>query len=350
MSSVPYYLVAIAVLGMLMVVHEAGHYLAARAFGMRVTKFSIGIAPILFRFQPKGSPTLFQIGAIPFFAFVQIAGMNPLEEVDPEDKGSYANASLLGRIVTIFAGSLANYLTASIFFLASIMATGQPELDEKGQIITTTKVRVMDGMPAANGGMQNGDKMLEVEGTAVENWEHFRQMVSSRPSQPTTIVVDRNGERVPLMIIPQQTEQGKGRIGAEAEYRTVMVPFPQALKASLLMPPKVVGELVSSIAKLFTGKQKPELGGPAAIVKEGARAAKAGFGELMLLAGILSANLAGFNLLPFPALDGGRLIFLGYEAVSRRRPNAMIEAHVHLLGFVMLLALMVFVTWGDLKK
>ena len=103
--SVVHVLAAIAGLGVLMIIHEAGHYFAARAFGMRVIKFSLGMAPILWRFQPKNSPTTFQIGAIPFFAYVQIAGMNPLEETDPNDKGSYANASLTGRIVTILAGS-----------------------------------------------------------------------------------------------------------------------------------------------------------------------------------------------------------------------------------------------------
>lgn len=120
------------------------------------------------------------------------------------------------------------------------------------------------------------------------------------------------------------------------------------MKIAVILPPKVVARCVTGLAKVITGKQKAELGGPAAIVKEGARAAKMGVGELLYFLGILSANLAGFNLLPIPALDGGRLLFLGYEALSRRRPDAMVEAHVHLVGFVMLLALMVVVTYGDI--
>ena len=339
--SVLKYLIAIALLGVLMVVHEGGHYLAARAFGMRVTKFSIGIPPVLFRFQPKDSPTTFQIGAIPFFAFVQIAGMNPLEEIDPQDKGSYANASLIGRITTIFAGPLANYLAASLFFLVSIFWSGQTQ-------VTTTIKEVMPNQPAAVAGIKGGDRMVEVDGTKVETWEQFRELVSKRANKETQIVVDRGGEPVTLTVPPAASgEGGEGRIGAKSQEKVVPVPFEQAVKTSLTLPPRVVAELVSSLAKIFTGKQKAELGGPAAIVKEGAKAVDEGFGFIMYFVGILSANLAGFNLLPFPALDGGRLIFLGYEAVSRRRPNAMIEAHIHLLGFVMLLALMVFVTWGD---
>lgn len=334
-------LAAIAGLGVLMIIHESGHYFAARAFGMRVIKFSLGMAPVLWRFQPKGSPTTFQIGAIPFFAYVQIAGMNPLEEVDPNDKGSYANASLTGRIVTILAGSLANYLVASVFFLAAIMISGEPR--------PTTIVSVIKDLPAAQAGMQDGDKVIEVQGAPVKTWDEFRAAVSKRPSQVTDVLVERKGERVKLGITPAPTgENGSGQIGARTVFETVRVPFSKAVTVAVKMPPLVVYELVSGLVKVVTGKQKAELGGPAAIVKEGAKAVKNGPGDLLQFLGLLSANLAGFNLLPIPALDGGRLIFLGYEALSRRRPDAMVEAHVHLVGFVMLLALMVFVTWNDL--
>lgn len=334
-------LAAIAGLGVLMIIHEAGHYFAARAFGMRVIKFSLGMAPILWRFQPKNSPTTFQIGALPFFAYVQIAGMNPLEEIDPNDKGSYANASLTGRIVTILAGSLANYLIASVFFLAAILISGESR--------PTTIVNVIKDQPAAQAGMLDNDKVLEVEGTKVSTWDEFRGIVSKRPNQPTVLLVERKGEPLKLTVTPAPTgENGAGLIGARTVFETIPVPFSKAVTLAVKMPPLVVYELVSGLAKVITGKQKAELGGPAAIVKEGAKAAKNGIGDLFQFLGVLSANLAGFNLLPIPALDGGRLIFLGYEALSRRRPDAMVEAHIHLVGFVMLLALMVFVTWNDL--
>ena len=119
--SIASYLLAILGLALLMIVHEGGHYLAARKFGMRVTKFSIGFGPTLFKHRPKDSPTTFQIAVIPFLAYVQIAGMNPFEEHDPNDKGSYANASLLGRIATIAAGPIANYLFASLFMFLGFM-------------------------------------------------------------------------------------------------------------------------------------------------------------------------------------------------------------------------------------
>src|SRR5215813_4199278 len=142
--SVAYYVIAALGLALLMVVHEGGHYLAARKFGMRVVKFSIGFGPTLWRHQPKGSPTVYQIAIIPFLAYVQIAGMNPYEESEPNDAGSYANASLWGRIVTIAAGPLANYLFASVLLFAAYTVGGRPIADEGSM-----RISVMPGGPAA---------------------------------------------------------------------------------------------------------------------------------------------------------------------------------------------------------
>src|SRR3970040_2233003 len=117
--------VGILGLAVLMVVHEGGPLLAARAFGMRVIKFSIGFGPAVWRHQPRGSETVYQIALIPFLAYVQIAGMNPFEEVHPPDKTSYANASLIGRITAIAAGPLANYFFASVLFFGAFMLGGR---------------------------------------------------------------------------------------------------------------------------------------------------------------------------------------------------------------------------------
>src|SRR5215468_844476 len=129
MSVASYFLAALG-LAILMVVHEGGHYLAARRFGMRVVKFSIGFGPTLWRHQPKGSPTVYQIAIIPFLAYVQIAGMNPYEDNDPKDPESYMNASLWGRIVTIAAGPLTNYLFASVLFFIGFMVAGKPVTEQ----------------------------------------------------------------------------------------------------------------------------------------------------------------------------------------------------------------------------
>lgn len=330
-------LVAIFGLGFLMVVHEGGHYLVARHFGMRVTTFSIGFGPAIWKRKPKDSPTTYQIAVIPFLAYVQIAGMNPLEDIDPNDKASYANKPLHARILTIFAGPLANYLVASVLFFAAFMIGGRP-----GEL--TTNVRVMPGGPAAAAGVQDGDKIIEVGGEAIKDWEQVRKLISARAGQPVELVVERNGQRTNLRLTPKAEKDGQGRIGVTSVVTNVPVPIGTAAILALEQPPKIVAGLVTGLARIIRGQEKAELSGPVGITKEIARALKSSFADYLYILGALSAYLAGFNLLPIPALDGGRLMFLGYELTTRKRPNARIEAHVHAIGLIMLLALVLVVT------
>jgi len=330
-------IVAILGLALLMVIHEGGHYLVARYFGMRVTRFSIGFGPAVYKKQPKGSPTTYQIAIIPFLAYVQIAGMNPFEESDPKDKGSYANAPLHARIATIFAGSLANYLAASVLFFIAFMVGGQGRL--------TTIVEVVPEGAAAAATMQSGDKIVEIAGEPIQEWDQIRTLVSARAGQKTPILVEREGKRVTLDVTPEGSgEKGEGRIGVKATIENVPISVGQAALLSVKQPPRIVYELVAGIGQMIARKVKPELSGPVGIVNEMAKAVKRGFADYVGLLGALSAYLAGFNLLPIPALDGGRLMFLGYEAATRKRPNARIEAHVHAVGLFLLLTLVAAVT------
>src|SRR4051812_35862067 len=177
-------LVAILGLALLMIVHEAGHLLAARAFGMRVVRFSIGFGPALWRYQAKGSETVYQIALIPFLAYVQIAGMNPFEENDPNDQGSYANASLLARIGAILAGPLANYLFASVLFFFVFAFNGK--------YAPTTTVKLVDGPSAARTAqMKDNDTVVSINGNRVESWEDLRQRVAASPNKALDVLVDR---------------------------------------------------------------------------------------------------------------------------------------------------------------
>ncbi|MFO7179142.1 MAG: M50 family metallopeptidase [Pseudomonadota bacterium] len=333
-----FYLVGILGLALLMVVHEAGHLFAARAFGMRVLRFSIGFGPAIWRHQSKNGETVYQVALIPFLAYVQIAGMNPFEEVDPNDKGSYANASLVGRIVTIFAGPLANYLFASVLFFVALIFGGEA--------VSTMKVEVMDG-PAKAAQMRDGDVVVAVNGTKVRDWEHMRGLILASGGKPIEVEVLRGTERKVLHITPA-VEGGRAIIGIASVYEQRPVAFRDAVVRSIERPAIVVGALVESLGRMISGKERPQLTGPVGIVREAKRAAERSFTEYFTLLAILSAYLGGFNLLPFPALDGGRLSFLAYEAVTRRKPNAKVEAQVHAVGLLMLLALIFVVSSKEL--
>lgn len=337
--SVAYVLIAILGLAALMVVHEGGHYLAARRFGMRVTKFSIGFGPTLWKHTPKGSPTTFQIAIIPFLAYVQIAGLNPYEEIDPKDPESYSNASLWGRIVTITAGSLANYLFASVLMFFSFFLGGVPSM----------RVTIGADGPAAQAGMQTADRILSIDGEAVRDWEHLTKIVSSHPGKQLDVLVERGSETVHLFPTPLGEGENKGRI-LITTYTNDPVSVGQAAVLSVTEPPKVVYVLVTGLVKAIvrTIQGHNELSGPVGMVRATASAAKSGAPVYLGLLGALSAYLGAFNLLPLPALDGGRLIFLLFEAASRRRADAKVEAMVHAIGLVMFLTLIAFVTYAEI--
>ncbi len=340
----PWYFYVIGILGLavLMIVHESGHLLAARAFGMRVIKFSIGFGPALWRWQPRGSETVYQVALIPFLAYVQIAGMNPLEEVDPDDKGSYANASLIGRITAIFAGPLANYLFASVFFFAAFMIRGEP--------VATTKIEVMPNTPAKAADLRDGDKIISIDNAPINDWEQMREVILKSPNKPLVVTVQRDGRETKIHVTPEpKAERGGGQIGVKPVMAVIPMTAKDAVTRSVVEPARVVQMLVVSLARIVTGKDKPQLTGPVGIVREVGKAAERSWADYLYLLGLLSAYLGGFNLVPFPALDGGRLMFLGYEAVTRRRPNARVEAHVHAVGLLMLLALIAVVSVFDIR-
>ncbi|MCA9626525.1 MAG: site-2 protease family protein [Myxococcales bacterium] len=333
---------AIVGLGLLMVVHESGHLLAARAFGMKVLKFSVGIGPAIWRHKPKNSDTIYQVAPIPFMAYVQIHGMNPLEEIDPDDKESYANASLIARISAIVAGPLANYLFASILFLAAILVGGQKSA-------TLGVEKVSEDMPAKAAGFQSGDVIKRIDGKPIADWEDLLTKVQGSPDKKLEVVVDRGGAETTLFVTPKNTE-GKGLIGISPALRRDPVPFGKAAKLAIVQPAELVGQMLASLGRLITLKEKAELGGPIRIGEEITKSVKHGPDSYLTLLAVLSTWLAVFNLLPVPALDGGRLMFLGYEAITRRRANAKVEATVHLVGMAVLLMLLLVVSVGDVGR
>lgn len=339
--------IVLAVLGLalLMVIHESGHHFIARAFGMRVLRFSIGFGPVLFRHQPRGSSTVYQVALVPFLAYVQVAGMNPFEEVDQEDEGSYANASLTARIATIVAGPLANYFFASVLFFGALMIGGEVVPSN------STVVEVVKGGPAAAANMKTGDRIVSIGGAPIATFDEMRRVVLKHPGDTLDVVVERAGKPLPLRVTPQpKAEKGGGQIMVQAKSERVPVTLRTAAVKSIIAPAIVVEQLVVGLSRIIMRKEKADFRGPVGIAKIAGDAAERGMDEYLEFLGMLSAYLGGFNLLPLPALDGGRLVFLAYEAVTRRRANARVEAGIHFVGLVMLLTLLAVVTVFDFKR
>lgn len=340
-------LLAILGISVLVIVHETGHYLVARAFKMRVLRYSIGFGPALFRYKPKNSPTTFQVCAIPFLAYVQIAGMNPHEEVDPDDPEIYPNKGLFARIATIAAGPFANYLGAMALVFVLAVSAGLPQHET---LEPMTIGQVQEGTPAAEAGLEVGDVVVEANGRSVGNVEDLIEVTSPRAGEATTYVVERNGERLdPITITPTERE-GRGVIGvvAEMEKRYVPVGVGEALEKAVVLPFQVTALQVGGIYEMIRKQDSKGLVGPVGMGEIVAESAESGVPDYVMILVLLSVALGFFNLLPLPALDGGRLVFLGYELITRRRPNERFEALVHTVGILFLLGVLVLVTFRDI--
>jgi regulator of sigma E protease len=350
-------LLIIVGISILVIVHESGHYLAARAFKMRVLRYSIGFGPTLFKYQPKGSPTVFQVAAIPFLAYVQIAGMNPHEDVDPKDPGLFGNKSVFARVVTIAAGPFANYLCASLLvFLIGL--SGWPQLWLR--VLTPDDPRatapasgpmvvgdVLEGV-AQDAGVAPGDVFVEANGRTIHDVRDLIEVTAPRGGQATTYVIERDGERRTIEMTPARGEDGVGRIGVAAEPVYVKFELGEAARSAITFPWRLTLMQLQGMAKMVQEADTSQIGGPVAMGKMIGDAAQSGPTDFFAVLALLSTALGLFNLLPLPALDGGRLAFLGYELITRRRANEKLEAVVHTVGIVFLLCVIVLVTIRDI--
>lgn len=338
-------LITVAALSILIIIHEGGHYLAARAFGMRVLRYSIGFGPTLFRYQPKGSPTVFQIAAIPFLAYVQIAGMNPNEEVDPDDPELYPNKSLFARFVTIAAGPVANYLTASLIVFGLGVTDSLPPMEPAEPMQVG---HVAQESPAALAGLREGDVIVQADGKPIKNVSELIDATAPRAGQPTEYIVEREGKTLPPMSITPADHGGRGRIGVGAKMVAPSLTVMESAKLSIALPWQMTVAQLVGMADMVERRTTEGIGGPVMMGKMVAEAAEAGLPHFLWILMFISVALGMFNLLPFPALDGGRLIFLGYELVARRRVNERFEMAVHAFGIIFLLGVMILVTYRDI--
>ncbi|MEZ4256811.1 MAG: M50 family metallopeptidase [Polyangiales bacterium] len=335
--------IVISILGLslLVIVHETGHYLAARLFGMKVLRYSIGIGPTIAKWQPKNSPTVFQVCLIPALAYVQIAGMNPFEENDRDDPTLFPNKGLLARAITIAAGPFANYAFASLLIFGTAVI-GWPRYPVG---------EVNPDQPAAAAGMKTGDIFVRANGSPTLDWQDLVQNTSDRVGQPTEYTVERQGKLLHFTITPT-LYKGRGVIGVVRGDKPVVRPLElsAAARAAVVLPYTMTVLHIKSMGELFRKPSTDNLVGPIGMGKLLSKQYERGLLDYITLLVTISVLLGAFNLFPFPALDGGRLLFLGYEFVTRRKPNERIEAIVHTVGIVVLLGLFVTVTAREVRE
>lgn len=357
---------ALFALGFLIVVHEAGHYVVARWCKMRVERFSVGFGPGILKYRSKKTGTLFQLAPLPFGGFVEIRGMNIAEEVDPDDKEAYANRPAKLRFLTIFAGPATNWISAILLALLLYSVSGIKSTERWFGVGAVTDDA------AAAGFLKPGDRVLSINDSPIRlvtdsgvqyPISTVTKIVSSQSGQPVKISVQREGKVLDYNITPKQAFDKEGkpelldgkpvfrlgfRIAEQHDRRRLG--FVDTTRAALRYPVDQTALIMGGLYDVVTGKAKAELGGPVRIVEEFSAAFDSGFVDGIELLMVLSVYLALINLFPLPALDGGRLVFLGYEMITRRRANPKIEATVHMGGVLLLFVVMVMVTYKDIAR
>jgi len=338
---------AVLAVSLLIVVHELGHHWAAIRSGMRVERFSVGFGPVVASFRRWG--TEFAISALPLGGYVKIAGMAPGDDVAPEDPASYANQPAWRRFLVILAGPAMNYVTA-ILLAALLLGT----IGLRGPDPAARVGQVLPGWPAAESGLLTGDRILAVDGQPVDGWKGLVARFQESPGRPLALEVERGegaaAERRVLTLTPRDVN-GRGRVGLGQASAVQTEGGLSAIGTAVSRTNAFAWAQLAAFGALFKGASGAELSGPIGIAQQLVSGARAGAEPFLALVWQISVVLAILNLLPIPALDGGRLVFLLIEIVTRRRVNERVEGIVHFVGFVALIALLLGVTvFGDLAR
>jgi regulator of sigma E protease len=315
----------------LIIPHEFGHFITAKAVGIKVNEFSFGMGPKLFSKQ-KGE-TLYSVRALPIGGFCAMEGEN--EEND--DPRSFNNKPGWAKIIVLAAGAVFNILTAVIIMSIIFTSVG---------FATTTIDKVTSGSPAAEAGIKKGDKILYVGNTKIDDWNDIGTYLTKHHGK-TEIKFERDGETMSAVVTPKKSN-GRYVIGIQCVLSHN--PF-KGIKYGAQASFNMIKLTYKSFGMLFTGEASVnDMSGPVGIVSVVNQTASTGFLNFLVLTCLLCMNLAVVNLFPLPALDGGRILMVIIRKITGHMITDEMEAKINLIGFSLLMLLMIFVTWNDISK
>ncbi len=335
----------IVILVVLIIAHELGHFVTAKAFGVRVDEFGIGFPPRLFSIR-RGE-TLYSLNAIPLGGFTKMAG-----EEDPKVTRSLASKSIGIRVLVLSAGSLMNALLPFLLFSIAFMI---PHNQVMGQVVVA---EVAMNSPAAIAGIESGDTLLEVNGQPLNNTGDLYRYTQLNLGEEVTILVEHpDATTENIQLVPRwEPPEGEGAIGVAASTSNPTIvrqhyPFWKAIPIGVKTCVETLVLFKNGIVSMIIGATPVEVAGPVGIVQITGEVAKAGISPLLEFAAFLSINLAIINIFPLPALDGGRIVFVLLEWVRRgKRISPQTEGLVHFIGFALLIAVILVITYQDIIR
>jgi membrane-associated protease RseP (regulator of RpoE activity) len=348
-------LATIAVLAILIVIHELGHFGAARLQGIRVSKFSIGFGPVLAKHD--GKETEYALRAFPLGGYVGFPDEDPESNIPLDDPNLLRNRPIFDRAIVISAGVIANLIFAYFLLVGQAVTVGVQDINyQQGVLIPQVLTEVKS--PAANAGLQNGDVILAINNQVFPRgetaMESLRKTIQDSPNQSLNFTIKRSTKTFTVAITPELGDNGKGKIGVMLAPNGELIKrrphgIIEAFTVGAEQFERYINLTLQGFGQLITNFQESakQVAGPVAIVAVGAELAKNDFGNLFQFGALISINLAIINILPLPALDGGQLAFLAVEGIfGKPLPNKLQEGIMQ-TGLVLLLGLGIFLILRD---
>ncbi len=324
---------ALILFAVLVIVHESGHFLTAKAVGIRVNEFSVGMGPLIWKKETE--ETTYSIRALPIGGYVAMEG----ESDESDDERAFNNKPAWARALVVTAGPLMNFLLAVLVIGGMITWSGTS--------VEPYVAEAPEGMPAYAAGILQGDRIVSVDGTEISDGEEISKAISEIPAdaESVSLGVERGGTTQIIDIPLQETEDGSRIIGIRFEVgHNLLKGILQGFRGSVEMERL----MIAALGDILTGNaDQGDVVGPIGVVSIVDQTVQTGFLNVLYLLALLSLNLALVNILPFPALDGGRLLFIVIRTVTGKAISDETEAKIHFLGMFVLFSLMIFITLKD---
>lgn len=335
-----YLLIMFLVFGVLVCIHEFGHFLTARLCGVAVKEFAIGMGPTIFSWHSKKHETKYGLRLFPIGGFVSMVG----EDEESSEEGAFCNQSIWKRMLIVLAGPLMNLLLGFILMTVLVFSQGT---------LASTTIAKFDEQAVSKQKLEVEDEVLKVGDTRVHTGDEMVYEIMNQGYEPIDILVLRDGEKLLVEDVEFPSMSDSGAVFGNydfipyAEQRTV----PNLLKHAFFRSVSNVKMVYDSLAGLVTGRFGMDaVSGPVGVAEVVGDAAKNGLQSLLFIVTVLSVNLGVFNLIPFPALDGGRFLFLIIEGIRKKPIDRNVEAAINFIGIMILFAFMILITVKDIFK
>ena len=316
-------------------VHEGGHLLCAKACGIYVEEFSVGMGPLLYSFQ-KGE-TVYSLRLLPIGGYCKMPG----EDGESEHPNGFDKKSVPKRMLVVAGGAMFNIIFALLLFAGVYMYVGTPSEE-------SLVGGVEEGYPAYAAGLIEGDRITAIDGEPVELWNDMVGMIQNSAGEELLLTVERDGETMEITITPVENENGVGVIGIVGAREPMG--FFEGMKVGIVQTYELTKAILVTLWQMITGVIGIELSGPVGVGHAVGQVISYGVVNYLVFVAAISVNLGVMNLLPLPALDGSRLVFLALEGIRRKPLSAQIEGTIHFVGFVLLMLLFVVITYFDITR